>query len=80
MNSSDDRLQRVIREVFNDDQLALTDQLSSKTMDAWDSFAHVRLMIELQEEFGVQFTTEEAIGATSVAGIRALLASKLSKA
>jgi len=46
-------------------------------MKDWDSFAPVRLMIELQEEFGLQFTTEEAISATSVASIRSLLASKL---
>jgi acyl carrier protein len=77
MNSSDDRLQRVFRDVFNDDELSLTDQLSSETMKDWDSFAQVRLMIELQEEFGLQFTTEEAISATSVASIRSLLASKL---
>ena len=71
-----DRIQRVFREVFNDDDLVLSDELSSASMKDWDSFAQVRLMIELQEEFGVQFTTEEAIGATSVAGIRELLASK----
>jgi acyl carrier protein len=77
MTSSDDRIQRAFRDVFNDDELILTDQLSSETLKDWDSFAQVRLIIELQEEFGVQFTTEEAIAATSVASIRALLASKL---
>lgn len=76
MNSSDDRIRRVFRDVFNNDELMLTDQMSTKTMKDWDSLAQVRLMIELQEEFGVQFTTEEAIQATSVAAIRALIDSK----
>jgi acyl carrier protein len=76
MNPLHDRLQRVFREVFENEKLVVDDALSPATLSDWDSFAQVRLMIELEEEFGVQFTTDEAVAAQSVPAITALIAAK----
>lgn len=76
MTSLDERIQRVFREVFDDDDLALTDTLSTATLPAWDSFAQVRLIIGLQEEFGMQFATQDAVVASSIPAIRALVSTK----
>ena len=76
MNPIDERIQRVFREVFDDDHLIVNDSLSPATLEAWDSFAQVRLMIGLQEEFDVQFATQDAVSANSVSAIRTLVASR----
>jgi acyl carrier protein len=76
MNPIDERIQRVFREVFDDDNLIVNDSLSPATLPAWDSFAQVRLMIGLQEEFEVQFATQDAVSANSVSAIRSLVASR----
>jgi acyl carrier protein len=64
------KLQTVFRDVFDDDALTLTDSLSQKTHSDWDSFQQVKLVIAIEEEFGVKLTTEEAISLTSVTQIK----------
>jgi len=66
-------MQRVFREVFENDDLVLSDDMSPMTLAEWDSFAHIKLIIELQEEFGVRFTTDEVAEVASVPGIRAII-------
>ena len=70
------RIQQAMREVFDDDHLLVTDDLSMDTFPDWDSLSQVKLVIALQEEFGVDFQTEEVLEATSVAKLKSLLASK----
>ena len=74
--SLDQRLQRVFREVFYDDDLKLSDDLSPRTMPEWDSLAQVRLISSLEDEFGVKFTTEELVAANSVAKMKGILVQK----
>ncbi len=70
------RLQQVFREVFDNDKLALADELSPETLPAWDSLAHIKLVAACEEEFGVKFSLEETVESTSVAQLKAVLASK----
>ncbi|MFN7939194.1 MAG: acyl carrier protein [Bryobacteraceae bacterium] len=71
-----DRIQQAMREVFDNDNLVVTDDLSVDTFPDWDSLSQVKLIIALQEEFGVTFQTEEVLEATSVGKLKGLLASK----
>ena len=76
MTLLDQRLQQIFREAFENDKLTLTDSLSPETMPAWDSLAHVNLMMGCEEEFGVKFTIEETVESTSVGKLKAVLAAK----
>jgi acyl carrier protein len=57
--------------------LELTDDLSAKNIPGWDSFNHVNLIINIEEEFGVQFTNDEVGGMQNVGSLKTLLASKI---
>ena len=76
MPLTDQRLQQIFREVFEDDRLAISDMLSPETFPAWDSLAHLKLIMSCEEEFGVKFTLEETIDSNSVARLKAVLAAK----
>ena len=76
MTLIDQRLQQIFREAFENDKLTLSDNLSPETMPAWDSLAHVKLMMGCEEEFGVKFTIEETVESTSVGKLKAVLAAK----
>ena len=76
MTLIDRRLQQIFREAFDNDKLTLTDALSPETMPAWDSLAHVKLMMGCEEEFGVKFTIEETVESTSVGKLKSVLALK----
>ena len=70
------RLQRVFREVFENEDLMLRDDLTQRNMAEWDSFAHVKLIIALEEEFGVKFTTDQVAQVGSVAAIQSIIESR----
>jgi acyl carrier protein len=73
---TDQRLQQIFREAFENDKLTLTDSLSPETMPEWDSLGHVKLMMGCEEEFGVKFTIEETVESTSVGKLKSVLAAK----
>jgi len=52
----------------------VNDQLSSETLDTWDSLNHINLISALEQEFGVMLPTEGLVATQSVAGLKALLA------
>lgn len=71
------RLAEVFQDVFDDPGLQLRDDLARDSYAAWDSFAHVRLMIALEEEFAVKFTVDQVANVRSVAELKdALRASR----
>lgn len=76
MNLVDQRIQRIFREVFENDSLQVHDDLSAQTLADWDSLAQVKLILGLEEEFAVKFTTAEVAELNSVQSLKSALAGK----
>ncbi len=72
-------MQRVFREVLEDDSLQLSPDDSDATLPAWDSFAQVKLIIGLEEEFDVKFSIDEVAETKKVAGLKKLIEQKTDK-
>ena len=72
-----DRLSAIFKTLFNRPDLELNNNLSAKDVPGWDSFNHVNLIINIEEEFGVQFSNEEVGGMQNVGNLKNLLASKI---
>ena len=72
-----EKLSSIFKILFNLSDLELTDGLSAKDVPGWDSFNHVNLIINIEEEFGVQFTNDEVGGMQNVGSLKTLLASKI---
>jgi acyl carrier protein len=54
-----DRLQEIFRDVFDDPELVLKDEMTAVDVDGWDSLAHINLIIALEREMGIKFATAE---------------------
>jgi acyl carrier protein len=76
MSTLDQRLQNVFQEVFDDEDLEVTADTSAKTLANWDSFAQVKLVVGLEEEFDVKFTTDEVATLSSVGELKRALQTK----
>ena len=50
--------------------------IAADTDGAWDSLAHINLILAVEQEFGVVLSPEEAGRATSFRAMRALVESK----
>ena len=59
------RVTEIIRDLAEDDDLALRDETVAHDIPAWDSLLNVRLIIAIESEFGVRFETAEISGAAS---------------
>jgi acyl carrier protein len=53
------RLTSVFREVFDDDELELTPEMTAGDVDGWDSLAHIRLVLSVQKAFNIKFSPVE---------------------
>ena len=63
--SSEDRLKDVIANVLGVDVSEIHENSSSDTIEDWDSFAQMNLIIAIEEEFDVTIPDEEAANLTS---------------
>ena len=54
-----DRLTDILRDVFENDALVATDDLSSTEVEGWDSMGNVRLFLAIEEAFGVRFNVKD---------------------
>jgi acyl carrier protein len=53
------RVTSVFHDVFDDDSIVLNDAMTARDVDGWDSVANVRLMISVEEAFGIRFDMQE---------------------
>jgi len=74
------RLEALFRNVFHDEDLQLTDEMSSKDISGWDSVAHVNLMFTIEQEFGVQFVGNELAEMQSIGELKGFLERRTDRA
>jgi len=53
------RLCEVFQEVFDDDDLVVTRDTSARDVDEWDSLMHINLVLNVEKEFSVRFSSSE---------------------
>ena len=71
------RLTRVLNEVFDDETIELTPQLTAKDVDGWDSLTHIRLILSAEKEFKIRFTTSEIGNLEKVGDLVALIRARV---
>lgn len=71
-----DRLESVFRQVLNQDDITLTDETTAADIEGWDSLAHISLMYTIEEEFGIEFGTDEFAQFTNVGDLKQSLVAK----
>ncbi len=74
-----EKLTQVFREVFDDNTLVLTDEMTADDVDAWDSLSHVNLMIAIEIAFGIEFKQNEIQSFANVGELRQSIEEKLGK-
>lgn len=56
-----ERLQEVFRDVFDDDEIVITKDTTADDIESWDSLTHVQLIVAVEKEFSVKFSTVEVM-------------------
>lgn len=56
-----ERLNKVFREVFDDDTIVVTDSTTADDIEDWDSFEHINLVVAVEEEFSFKIPMGKAV-------------------
>jgi acyl carrier protein len=75
-NSIIDRVTETARMIFDNDDLVLTRGTTAQDVDGWDSLTHINLIVALEREFKIKFTTAEVTGMKNVGELSDLIARK----
>lgn len=73
----EEKLQKIFRETFNKPGLILKNDLDASQVDTWDSFNHINLIINVEEEFNIRFNTEEISLVENVGQFKELIRKKI---
>jgi acyl carrier protein len=67
------RLAQIFEDVFDEDSIHVTPELSAKDVDGWDSLAHIRLILTIERAFKIKFSTSEIGKLQNVGGLVTLI-------
>ncbi len=70
-------MQAVFRDIFDDKGLVLRDDLTAADVENWDSLTHINLIVGIERQFKVRFTTAEIATLKNVGDLKALIHTKL---
>ena len=54
-----EKLTRVFREVFNNDQITLSNEMTARDIGSWDSLSHMLMIEKVENIFGLKFKLRE---------------------
>jgi len=70
------KLTDIFHDVFDDDSIVVTPQLTADDVDEWDSLSHIRLVLAIEKKFGLKFSAAEVGRLKNVGEFVALIQAK----
>jgi acyl carrier protein len=71
-------VQDIFRDVFDQPDLVITRESNAQTVEDWDSFAHLNLVIAIERQFKIKFALSELQESKNVGDLLDLVHKKLS--
>ena len=77
-NNIKEKLQSVFVDVFDDEDLTISNSTNSDDIEEWDSLNHIALVLSIEKCFNIRFMTGEVLSLKDVGGMIQLLEEKTS--
>ena len=69
-------LTEIFREVFDDDEISLSREMTADDVDGWDSLSHVNLIVTIETRFNIRFSQKELLTFKNVGDLMGSIESK----
>ena len=72
-----EKLNEVFRDVFEENDLTVTDATTAADVDGWDSLEHINLINAIEQEFDIKFNMGQIVSMKNVGEMADIIMSKL---
>ncbi len=76
MTTTQTQLQDIFREVFDDDDIEISDAMTADDLEEWDSMMHINLIFACEQKFDIKFALAEIAGLKDVGELRRVIEEK----
>ena len=70
------KLQVIFRDVLDNEDIELNDQTTADDVEEWDSLSHVQLVVAIEKDFNIKFTSKEIMSWQNVGDLINCISSK----
>jgi acyl carrier protein len=71
-----ERLKKIILDALQLDDFDMQDETTASMVPRWDSLSHIRVIIAIEENYGIRFKTLEVIRLKNVGQLQRLIDTK----
>lgn len=61
-----EKVNEILRDIFEDDTLVITEETTAKDVEGWDSLRHITIIENVEDEFDMRFTMMQVNGMKNV--------------
>lgn len=72
-----ERLTGIFKNVFTDNGLVITDEMTSNDVEKWDSLTHMLMISEVETAFGIKFKLKDLNKMKNVGNLIEIIQTKL---
>jgi acyl carrier protein len=73
------KLEGIFRDIFDEEDLKISNETTAEDIEDWDSLAHINLVVAIEKEFNVKFALGELQLLQNVGDMVELILKKFSK-
>lgn len=72
-----EKLNKIFQDLFDDESLHIDENTTAADIEDWDSLVHIHLLIDVENEFGIKFSMNEASSLKNVGMMADVIYNKL---
>ncbi|HLO25151.1 MAG TPA: acyl carrier protein [Geobacteraceae bacterium] len=76
--STQEILNGIFQQVFDDDAIHISPEMTANDVDGWDSLSHVNLIVAVETTFGIRFSQKELLTFRNVGDLLNCIERKIS--
>ena len=69
-------VQDIFRDILDDEEIVLDDSTTSDNVEGWDSLTHIQLIVAIEKQFKIKFTSKEILSWRNVGEMLDSIAAK----
>lgn len=71
-----EKLTEIFKDVFDEEDMVITEETSAKDIEDWDSLMHISLIMAIENSFNMKFAMDQVVELKNVGGIVDILVKK----